>query len=181
MRKTIYILLGILLLTGALQASAQVVESATGRRLELKAGGMASAAQPDYAGGPTAENSPYHLIGVGAYVDFRLKRWVQLEGEGRMMTFNKYQNVSENNYLVGLREPIHTFHRLTPYGKVLVGFSSGSFLTGRASTYAFGGGVDYQLSNRFTLRACDIEMQHWSVNPTIKPYVGSIGLSYKIF
>jgi hypothetical protein len=47
----------------------------------------------------------------------------------------------------------YTFHRLTPYGKVLVGLGNRQ-LPHRTSTFvlAYGGGVDYRLTRRFTLR-----------------------------
>ena len=64
---------------------------------------------------------------------------------------------------------------------MLVGIGSGSFLTGRTLAVAYGGGVDYRLTRRFTLRAFDFEYQQWRVTPTLYPYGGSVGLSYKIF
>jgi len=182
MKRTILLLVSFVVVAGALPAFAQVVPSATGRRISLSAGGMGSAGQPDYASRGIAETSPNRLYGFGAYVDFRLSRWVQLEAEVRQLQWNQqaYAN-GENTYAIGLREPIHTFGRITPYGKALVGFGSGSFLTGRASMYAMGGGVDYRLNKRFTLRAFDFEFQQWRVTPTLRPYEGSVGLSYKIF
>jgi hypothetical protein len=45
----------------------------------------------------------------------------------------------------------------------------------------FGGGVDYRLSRKFTLRAFDFEYQRWNVTPTLYPYGGSVGMSYKVF
>lgn len=83
--------------------------------------------------------------------------------------------------MIGPRIPIFTFGRFTPYGKALFGWGSGSFLLGRASAMAFGGGLDCQLSKRFTLRVFDFEYQRWSVTPTLWPYGGSVGLSYRIF
>ncbi len=71
----------------------------------------------------------------------------------------------ENTYLIGPRVPITTFHRITPYGKFLVGMGNGSFLTGNTFVLAYGGGVDYRLSHRFTLRAFDFEYQQWRLTP----------------
>ena len=87
----------------------------------------------------------------------------------------------ENTYLIGPRIAPYTFRKFTPYGKVLVGFGNGSFLTGRRFAVTYGGGVDYRLTRRFTLRAFDFEYQQWQVTPTLHPYGGSVGLSYKIF
>ncbi len=137
--------------------------------------------QPDYAGQGVAQTSPFALYGMGAYIDARFTRWVQIEAEGRWLHWHEYAGINENTYLIGPRIPIHTFYGFTPYGKVLVGWASGSFLSGRATAVAYGGGVDYQLSPRFTLRAIDFEYQQYHVSPTIWPYGGSIGLSYKVF
>jgi hypothetical protein len=104
-----------------------------------------------------------------------------VEAEGRWLRFNTYKGINENTYLIGPRIPIVTFHRITPYGKFLVGLGNGSFLNGNTFVLAYGGGVDYRLSHRLTLRAFDLEYQSWRVNPTLWPYGGSVGISYKIF
>ncbi len=170
------------LLVSTVAASAQVVPAARSRSLVLNAGGLGSVFQPDYAGGlNVAQASPNRLYGFGAYVDARFSRWVQIEAEGRWLHYNQYNGIDENSYLIGPRVPIHDFHGWTPYGKVLVGWGSGSFLAGRASAIAFGGGVDYRLTRKLTLRAVDFEYERWSVTPTLWPYGGSIGISYRIF
>jgi opacity protein-like surface antigen len=156
-----------------------VVPAATSGTFRLDAGALGSVFQPDYAGEGIAQESPNRLYGVGAYVDARFSRWVQLEGEGRWLRFNEYLGINEDSYLIGPRVPVVTFHKLTPYGKVLVGLGSGSFLTGHALALAYGGGLDYRLSRRFTARA-DFEYQQWRVTPTLWPYGVSVGVSYKI-
>lgn len=162
-------------------ARAQVVPSATSNSFTLTAGGLGSAFQPDYAGEGIAQTSPNRLYGAGAYVDARLNRWLVAEFEGRWLRYNTYLGINENTYLVGPRVPITTFHRITPYGKFLVGIGNGSFLSGNTFVLSYGGGVDYRLSRRFTLRAFDFEYQQWRLTPVISPYGGSVGLSYKIF
>ena len=174
-------LLCALLGAAALSARAQVAPAATKSGLSLSAGGLGSVFQPDYAGTYVAQTSPNRLYGVGAYFDLKFSRWVQLEGEARWLRFNQYQGINENSYLIGPKVPIHTFHGWTPYGKVLVGIGDGSFISGQAGALAFGGGVDYQLTHRLTLRAFDFEYQRWSVAPTLWPYGGSVGISYRIF
>ncbi len=173
----------------ALFAHAQTVPSATRNTFSLSAGALGSVYQPDYvlgqtdaSGHPVAGASPYLLFGLGGYVDVRFSRWVQIEAEGRWLRFNEYLGVGEDSYLIGPRVPIHTFHRFTPYGKFLVGFSTGNpWLDGRAGTFAYGGGLDYRLNRRFTIRAGDFEYQSWRITPTLYPYGGSVGISYKIF
>jgi hypothetical protein len=169
-------------------AHAQVVPAATSRTFSLSAGALGSMFQPDYAGLGVAQTSPNRLYGPGAYVDVHFSRWVQVEAEGRWLRFNQfYQPGSttgngESTYLIGPRIPIVTFHRITPYGKFLVGLGNGPFINGNTLVLSYGGGVDYRLTRRFTLRAFDFEYQSWRVNPTpLSPYGGSVGISYKIF
>jgi hypothetical protein len=77
--------------------------------------------------------------------------------------------------------PIIEYKRLKPYGKVLVGIGGGSFLSGKVAGLAYGGGLDYRLSKRFTLRAFDFEYQNWYGGTGLIPYGGSAGISYRIF
>jgi hypothetical protein len=164
-------------------ARAQVVPSATSHTLSVSAGALGSMFQPDYAGEGFAQTSPNRLYGIGAYVDVHFSRWVQVEAEGRWMPFNERFDPpnSEDTYLIGPRIPIVTVHRVSPYGKFLVGLGSGGFLNGDTFVLAYGGGVDVRLTHRFTLRAVEFEYQQWRVNPTLYPYGGSVGISYKIF
>jgi hypothetical protein len=179
--KKILVLLCVLLTTAAVSARAQVAPAATGRRFSISVGGEGSIFQPDYAGQGVAQASPKRLYGMGAYADARFTRWIQVEAQGRWLHFNQYLGINENSYMIGPRVPIHDFHGWTPYGKVLFGWGTGTFLTGQAGALAYGGGVDYQLSRKFTLRAFDFEYQQWKVKPTLWPYGGSVGLSYRIF
>ncbi|MGB6746342.1 MAG: outer membrane beta-barrel protein [Terracidiphilus sp.] len=185
--RSVRIFFCVLLAAAAVSARAQVVPAASSRTLAIDAGGLGSVFQPDYAdqvndtGQGIAGTSPNRLYGFGAYVDARFTRWVQIEAEGRWLHYNQYLGIDENTYLIGPRVPIHNFHGWTPYGKVLFGWGSGSFLSGRAGAIAFGGGVDYRLTRKLTLRAFDFEYQRLSVTPTLWPYGGSVGLSYRVF
>jgi len=186
MRRFIFLSLCVVLFAPFISLHAQVVPSANGRTLALSAGGLGSIFQPDYAGLEVAQTSPNRLYGAGAYVDARFSRWMQLEGEFRWMRFNQYYwepsaGNGENVYLVGPRIPIRNFRKVTPYGKVLIGAGNGSFLTGTSFVVDYGGGLDYQLSRHLTVRAVDFEYQQWFVTPTLWPYGGSVGISYKIF
>lgn len=163
-------------------AHGQVGPSATERVFDVRAGAIFSAFQPDYTGEGAALTSPNRLYGVGAFGDVRFSRWMQLEAEMRWLRFNEYLGIDENTYSIGPRIPIATFYRFTPYGKFLVGFGNGSFLTGSAFVLTYGGGLDYRLNGKFTLRAADFEYQSWPVSGlTLHPYGLSAGLSYKVF
>jgi opacity protein-like surface antigen len=174
---------------GALSTRAQVVPSATGRRLSVTAGGIGSVFQPDYAGGGVAQASPYRLFGVGAYVDVKFSRWVQIEAEGRWLRFNPYFDITEDNYLIGPRLPIPHAHiwRATPYAKVLVGMGRMNFENniawGRFTDIAYGGGVDVKVTKRISVRAIDFEYQQWPswLNSSLAPYGFSAGVGYRVF
>jgi len=179
---------------GAASARAQVVPSATRGHLSLTAGALGSIYQPDYAGFAEAETAPNRLYGVGAFVDMRFTRWVQIEGEGRWLRFNEFEGIDEDNYLIGPRLPIHHFRFLnaTPYAKVLAGMSRMDFEdnngSGRYAALAYGGGIDFRLTKRFSARG-DFEYQQWLQWPNIPgipnsplfPYGASAGIGYKIF
>jgi opacity protein-like surface antigen len=188
MKRWISVSFCALLCSAALSLHAQVVPSATRGSFTLDAGAEGSMFQPDYTGIGIAYTGPQRLYGIGAYVDARFSRWVQIEGEGRWLRFNEYvppgstQGISEDTFLIGPRIPIGTFHKLTPYGKVLVGLGGGSFLDGHSFALAYGGGLDYRLSKHFTVRCVDFEYEQWPINSavTLWPYGGSIGLSYRI-
>jgi hypothetical protein len=192
MNRSVVALFLIVLASGALSARAQVVPSATARHVSIAAGGMASLFQPDFNGDwgpqyPIAQASNYPLIGMGAYVDVKFSRWVQIEAEGRWLRFNQYANIYQDNYLLGPRVPIHRFGKVTVYGKALIGFSRMNFDSlgehGRFTDTAFGGGADIKLTKRISLRAIDVEYQYWPQwgNSTLSPYGASAGIGYRIF
>ncbi len=170
-----------LFFVAAMSARAQVTASASSHGTKLYAGGEGSLFQPDYAGGTAAQTSPQHLYGIGAYVDADFTRWIQIEGEARWLRWNQYKGVDENTYMIGPRVPIIEYKGLKPYGKFLIGMGNGNFLTGDATAMAFGGGLDYRLSKKLTLRAFDFEYQDWRVGTSLHPIGGSVGLSYRIF
>jgi len=211
MRRFGSLLFAISLFAGAVAASAQVVPSGTGRQVSITAGGMASIFQPDFEGdnwvcvdpsvpgcpggyNPYAGASSYKLYGVGAYVDVRLRRWVQFEAEGRWNRWHQFEGVSEDNYLIGPRLPIYRIWKATVYGKALggrskmnYGYFNGDTTEPVGSRYytdmTFGGGVDLKLTKRLSLRAADFEYHIWPnwATSSLKPYGASVGVGYKIF
>lgn len=184
----------ILFAAGAAAARAQVVPSATRGHLSLTAGALASAFQPDYACCAVPATAPNRLYGLGAFVDVRFTRWVQIEAEGRWLRFNEFEGIDQDNYLIGPRLPIHDFRFLnaTPYVKVLAGMAKMNFEDndghGKYAALAYGGGVDFRLSKRFSARG-DFEYQQWPrwpnaigfANTTLFPYGASVGVGYRVF
>ncbi len=183
MKRSILASFCLVLFFAAICASAQVAPSAYKRGMIIQVGGEGSVFQPDYAGQGIAQTSPNRLYGIGAYTDVHFSRWVQIEGEARWLRFNEYLGIGQNTYMIGPKVPIVTFHRLTPYGKFLFGWGSGSssWLNGRATAFAYGGGVEYRLTRKLTLRPFDFEEQDWRTTPTLHPYGASAGLSYRVF
>ncbi len=206
-RHSIVPLISIVLAAGSLTARAQVVPAATKNQFSITAGGLASAFQPDYDGGynlKPVEAGPYRLYGLGAYVDVKFSRWVQIEGEARWLRFNQFDQIYQDNYLIGPRIPIHHYHflRATPYAKALIGVANMNlsyFYAGdgifvnlgdhKFTDLAFGGGVDLKLTRRLSIRAFDFEYQDYPrfLEVTegqilhLNPYGASVGVGYRIF
>ena len=172
---------------------AQVVESARTSQLSLQAGGMASIFQPDFNSWPNTSQYPIAgssgspMLGVGAFVDFSLNRWLGVEGEGRWQRFNKYKTVTETSYLIGPRLPVTRLGHFNIYAKALIGYAKMDFgiygATGRFTATAFGGGADIKLTRKIYFRAVDFEYQYWPIwgDSSLKPYGLSSGIAYRIF
>jgi hypothetical protein len=201
-KQTFIICLLMLLVTRAAVVRAQAAPAATGRQFSVTVGGMASVFQPDYVydswactqqcqnnsnwyAAATKANQP--LLGVGAYVDVKLSRWVQIEAEGRWLRFHQYVGVNQDNYLIGPKVSIFRPGRTTAYVKALGGYSNMVFGTGvgngQFTSLAFGGGLDWRLTKRISLRAADFEYQYWPEwgNSSLSPYGASMGIGYRIF
>jgi len=213
----------VLLTAAAASAAAQVVPAAVGRQISITAGGMGSLFQPSFQGDwqpvvnpgqnctstsvcePVSNPSSLGLFGVGAYVDVKFTRWIQLEAEGRWMRFNQLTpywapagsgGIYEDNYLIGPRVPLVHVWKASVYGKALIGYGNmglGAYpglcstatciASGRFTDIAFGGGADIKLTRRITLRAFDAEYQYWPQwsSSSLAPYGVSMGVGYRVF
>jgi hypothetical protein len=174
------VLFSLLLATAASISHAQVAPAAIARQFSLTGGGTVSLFQPDYG--------PNKLIGIGAYVDVKFTRWIQVEGEGRWLRYNQYANIYQDNYLIGPRVPIFHFWKATPYAKALVGIGKMNFqynyANGTFTDIAFGGGLDVNLTKHIVVRAIDVEYQDWPKwlqNQSLQPYGASVGIGYRVF
>lgn len=171
------VLAGAALLLVPAQSSAQAVATATGPGSYIAVGGGMSAFQQDYGG----------RVANGGWVFAEMNpTWrYGFEAEARWLRPKAPDEVSETNYLVGIRVAVRP-HALRPYAKFLVGdehivlpfrYATGDFLA-----YVPGAGVDYELGDRLTLRAADFEYQ---VIPAftfgqLRPYGISAGLSLRL-
>jgi opacity protein-like surface antigen len=181
----------LLLLGAATIALAQVEPTATVRKFSLTGGGFASGFQPGNGqiySGVNANQGGNYLVGLGSYVDVRFTHWFQIEAEGRWLYFNQYAGEHESNYLIGPRVPIRRFGRASTYGKVLVGYGRMTFPNdygyGTFTALAYGGGLDYELSRKISIRAVDFEYQEWPkwlYGQALYPYGISVGVGYKVF
>jgi opacity protein-like surface antigen len=151
------------LYTNSVQA--QVVPSAKGQGHALWVGGEYSNI---HAGFPY--QSSQRLWGVGAFVDYHLTVHLDVEAEARFLEFNSFYGESENNFLAGPRYLARRFGKVQPYAQCLVGiariqypFSIGS---GQYLALAPGGGLNYRLYRRWTLRG-EYEYQFWPGSPNI--------------
>jgi len=149
----------------------------------LTAGGYYSNFHPDF--------SPDRLGGLGVYVDWNLFGRLGVEGEARWLRFNQLAGSYEDNYLVGPRYS-RRFKRFTPYVKFLMGAGELQFYSneGHGGYFAMvpGGGLDYRLTRKVTIRLIDYEYQIWPTalggglpSNGLTPNGFSFGAGYRIF
>jgi hypothetical protein len=179
----------LMLLSTARHAAAQAAESATARQFSVTAGGFGSLFKPNDGNNQLYyEPGASYLIGLGAYVDVHFTRWIEVEGEGRWLRFNASAGEHMDHYLIGPRVPIRKFGRAETYGKVLFGVGKMTFPNGFGygsfTALAYGGGVDYRLSRKLTIRAVDFEFQQWPQwlpGTGLYPWGVSAGMGYRVF
>jgi hypothetical protein len=151
----------------------------------LTAGGFYSNFTPDY--------TPNRLGGMGVWVDWDLfGKWrLGAEGEARWLRFNQNYGSYEDNYFGGPRY-YRRYGKFVPYVKFMMGAGElefpGNEGHGGYFAYAPGGGVDYRLSRRITIRLIDYEYQFWPSAPGgglptngMNPNGFTAGVGYKIF
>lgn len=162
---------------------AQVTAGARGGDSALRVGGTVSLYHPDYI----ADG----IGGGGVYVDFDVNRRWGLEAAGRWLRIHNNIDLHEDHYQIGPRVNFLTWRKFHPYAKGFVGVGKFTFPTNAGSItgdggylmYGFGGGVDYRLNRKWTIRAADFEFQHWPdfTGGAINPYGANVGVSYRIF
>jgi hypothetical protein len=166
-----------LLLCAGRTVSAQAKATASGPGSYVSVGGEGSIFQADY--------DKRYLGGIAAYVDVHPQWRYGAEVEARFLRFNTDESVTESTYLVGVH--INALPgRLRPYGKFLIGVGKMNFpfnyATGNYLVYAPGGGLDYELNERWTVRFVDAEYQVWpqfTFGP-LHPYGVSAGIAFRL-
>lgn len=117
--------------------------------------------------GPTSNND-FSLNGGSVSVDYHVFGWL-----GAVADFGGYHNGDVRGtrtsgtlttYLFGPRVTLRSYHRFTPYTQALFGFGRGTsdvsgVLAGNQNAFAMtvGGGVDYKINNRFSVRPLQVE------------------------
>ena len=173
--------LSLLLLCGAAchQTNAQARPTATGPGSYIALGSGLSGFQVDYG--------KSHMAGALLYADVNPEWRVGLEGEARFLRWDSTEQVTQTDYLGGLRIVLWPKpHAWEPYAKFLAGvgritlpygYAHGSFLT-----YAPGAGLNVSLEHGFTVRVIDLEYQRWPQFPygSLSPYGVSAGISLRL-
>jgi hypothetical protein len=180
-RKLLIPVAAALLLPGSLFAQAK--PALGGAIPPLSAGGYFSNFRSDY--------TPNRLSGAGVYVDWNLFGRMGVEGEARWLRFNQQLGCYEDNYLAGPRYS-RRYGKFVPYVKFMLGAGELEFPDeeGHGGYFAMapGGGLDYRLNRKVTLRLVDYEYQFWPSAPGgglpthgLTPNGFSFGASYRIF
>jgi outer membrane protein OmpA-like peptidoglycan-associated protein len=122
------------------------------------------------ANAPPSQCQCFDLNGGFVFGSVHLTEWFGIEGEftgGHSSNISSLgQGLTLTTFTVGPRVS-YRFHRFTPYGEVLVGgahgsdsyFPSNNSSSPSASSFAVstGGGLDFRLTPRFSIRAIDMQ------------------------
>jgi opacity protein-like surface antigen len=168
--------LGILLATTGI-ASAQALITA-GRGAEIAPFAQTTIVSPDWG---QTRNIGYTL-GVD-YTRF-IRSIVQPSIEIRMTSASGI-TVNERTYTGGLKLQT-TVHGIHPFATFLAGygtihFNNTTFYTGdNAMVYSLGGGVDFNVTQQWKVRA-DFAGQNWNLgNATLSPMTLGVGVAYSL-
>jgi hypothetical protein len=158
-------------------APAQSVEPADAGRAMISIGAAAS--------GFTLGYGERKILGISAWVDTDTIRRLGFEGEIRRLEYQQTANVHAETYLSGVRYHFN-LGCTQPYLKALGGIGHFTFpynyAKGSYFVVAGGGGLDYRLNRRFTVRA-DFEYQEWPqfTYGAMNSLGASVGIRYRVF
>ncbi len=165
----------------------------------LQAGVEFSAFNADFycpGNSPFSCGGGYPLIkGIAVFADYNQRAQWGVEGEGRWLPWDGFAGQIESSLLIGPHYRFYRWHRVSLWGKFLVGRGDittayypgpntrkGSFLV-----YAPGASADVRLSQRVSARV-DYEAQRWpnfGVSPQhnhgTSPNGFSAGVAYRLF
>lgn len=137
-------------------AWSQSRESANETRPSLWAGGGLS--------GYTVQYGERKMWGATAFVDADSAYHIGIEGEAHWLEYHQTANVHLETYMIGPRYHV-TVGKFQPFVKGTIGFGNFNFpynyAFGRYLVIGAGGGVDYTLSHRWSVRLADVQYQDW--------------------
>jgi hypothetical protein len=164
------------LLVATPMLNAQAVYTAD-RTTRIQAGAGVMSLSPDYTDG--------NIIGFSAWGDYDFSKYVGVEVAAHLGEFITPGDITENSYFVGPRL-IYRRHKLTGYGKILIGratiTNTDYNLSSSYNVFAYGGGVEYKIMRKINVRVIDFELQSWpDFQPrSLSPMAITIGASYII-
>lgn len=187
----------------AATVNAQSPPAARGGESTLWAGAEMTSMNPDYG---CVSNSPFRcstqVMGPTAFFDFNLRAKWGAEGEARWLDWNGDGGQTISNYLLGGRYRVLQYHRLSGWGKLLMGggwiqtpnYPQAGSLKGSYFAYVPGGTLQFRLTDRISLRG-DYEYEKWPSfngpqgysggvlvqhNSGLTPNGFSVGVTYRI-
>lgn len=138
------------------------------------------------------KDSTVRLNGIGAFATYNLNRHYGVEAHARFLNLKSWNGETEQAYLIGPRYSFLRGEKLRPFAMFQVGvvkiqypFQMG---TGTSFAMAPGGGVEYRLGRKLSVRAA-YEFQMLTNSPDftnepkfgIRPTGATVGISYRIF
>lgn len=158
-----------------LQAQARATAGGPGSYVAV--GGGVSAFRTDYG---------QQTLGGGfVFADFQPTWRLGFELEARSLRLHSAEQVRQSSYLAGLRATLRP-EGLSPYVKFLAGDGHVSLPFGYAQgdylALVPGAGAEYNLTDRITLRALEVEYQYWPQFSfgALRPWGVSTGLSLRL-
>ena len=137
------------------------------------------------------EGSTLRLSGAGVFANYNWNHFLGMEVHARFLNFNSWNGETEQDYLAGPRYSFLNSRRWRPFASFPVGLAKIQypFTLGSGSSFAMapGGGLEYRLSRKWTVRAA-YEYQFLTNSPNftnepkfgIKPNGGMAGISYRV-
>ena len=115
----------------------------------------------------TSGVSSFSLNGGSASAAYHIKDWLSgvadFGGYHNGNILGTHTDGTLSTYLFGPRVSYRSFHRILPFGQALFGVAhAGANVLGTSTTrnafgMALGGGVDYRLNNRFSIRPLQVD------------------------
>lgn len=137
-------------------------------------------------------DSTLRLSGLGALVSFSWTHHLLLEGQARVLNWNRWNGESEHDYFAGPRYTFLKGDRLRPFVRFEIGMVTVNYPfhigTGHQFAAVPGGGVEYRLSHRWSVRGTyEYQILPDSPNFANEPHFGMrpngafAGITYRVF